>query len=143
MEQTQDCNQGTKGYMAPEWFKNLAITVKADVYSFGILLLEIICCRKKFDEEAEDENKMILADWHMIAINRRKCIFRCRMMVSHSATEDIQEMEKYGMIAILCIKEDPLLRPTMKKVTLMLEGTVEVSVPPDPSSFINSGSSSL
>ncbi|KAI5321265.1 hypothetical protein L3X38_030336 [Prunus dulcis] len=81
MEQTQDCNQGTKGYMAPEWFKNLAITVKADVYSFGILLLEIICCRKKFDEEAEDENKMILADWHMIAINRRKCIFRCRMMV--------------------------------------------------------------
>ena len=41
------------------------------------------------------------------------------------------------MIAMLCIEEDPLLRPTMKNVTLMLEGTVEVSFPPDPSSFIN------
>ena len=115
--------------------------MKVDVYSFGILLLEIICCRKKFEEEAEDENQMILADWPYDFYKQKK--MHLLLQNDAEAMEDIKEMEKYVMIAILCIKKDPLLRPTMKKVTLMLEGTVEVSVPPDPSSFINSGSSSL
>ncbi|KAK7858677.1 g-type lectin s-receptor-like serine/threonine-protein kinase lecrk2 [Quercus suber] len=42
------------------------------------------------------------------------------------------------LIAIWCIQEDPSLRPTMKKVVQMMEGSVEVSVPPGPSSFISS-----
>ncbi|KAG0467908.1 hypothetical protein HPP92_017236, partial [Vanilla planifolia] len=37
--------RGTKGYVAPEWFKKLGITAKVDVYSFGVMLLEIVCCR--------------------------------------------------------------------------------------------------
>ncbi|KAH0996432.1 hypothetical protein GBA52_020296 [Prunus armeniaca] len=36
--------RGTKGYVAPEWHRKMPITVKTDVYSFGIVLLEIICC---------------------------------------------------------------------------------------------------
>ena len=39
--------RGTKGYVAPEWFKSMPITAKVDVgYSFGIFMLELICCRK-------------------------------------------------------------------------------------------------
>ncbi|XVF34158.1 hypothetical protein REPUB_Repub18cG0034400 [Reevesia pubescens] len=38
--------RGTKGYVAPEWHRKLPVTVKADVYSFGIVVLEIICCRR-------------------------------------------------------------------------------------------------
>ncbi|KNA25158.1 hypothetical protein SOVF_008840 [Spinacia oleracea] len=38
--------RGTKGYVAPEWFRNKPVTAKVDVYSFGVLLLEIICCRE-------------------------------------------------------------------------------------------------
>ncbi|PQP92763.1 G-type lectin S-receptor-like serine/threonine-protein kinase LECRK3 [Prunus yedoensis var. nudiflora] len=34
--------RGTKGYVAPKWFKSSPVTVKVDVYSYGILLLEII-----------------------------------------------------------------------------------------------------
>ncbi|KAB2607363.1 G-type lectin S-receptor-like serine/threonine-protein kinase RLK1 [Pyrus ussuriensis x Pyrus communis] len=127
---------GTKGYVAPEWFKNLPITGKVDVYSFGILSLEIICCRKKFEENAEDENQMILADW---AYDSHKQ-YKLHLLFPNDSEpmEAIKEMEKYVMIAMRCIEEDPLLRPTMKNVTLMLEGAVEVSFPPDPSSFINS-----
>ncbi|PKU79440.1 G-type lectin S-receptor-like serine/threonine-protein kinase RLK1 [Dendrobium catenatum] len=33
--------RGTKGYVAPEWFRNIAITAKVDVYSFGVMVLEI------------------------------------------------------------------------------------------------------
>ncbi|XP_062083456.1 G-type lectin S-receptor-like serine/threonine-protein kinase LECRK1 [Humulus lupulus] len=55
--------RGTKGYVAPEWFKSMPVTAKVDVYSYGILLLELVCCRKNFEEEAEEEIQMVLADW--------------------------------------------------------------------------------
>ncbi|KAL6200675.1 hypothetical protein ACLB2K_030456 [Fragaria x ananassa] len=124
--------RGTKGYVAPEWFKNSPITPKVDVYSFGILLLEIICCRKKFDEEVEDEDQIILADWAYDCYKQKK--LHLLLERNDEAMEDIKMMEKYLMIAMWCIQEDPSLRPTMKETIQMLEGIVEVSLPPDPSS---------
>ncbi|KAM5582577.1 G-type lectin S-receptor-like serine/threonine-protein kinase LECRK3 [Rosa sericea] len=128
--------RGTKGYVAPEWFKNLPITAKVDVYSFGILLLEIICCRKKFDEEAEDGDQMILADWAYDCYKHKK--LHLLLEKNDEAIEDIKMMEKYVKIAMWCIQENPSLRTTMKKTIQMLEGTVEVSKPPDPSAYRSS-----
>ncbi|KAM7273843.1 hypothetical protein ACFE04_028507 [Oxalis oulophora] len=54
------------------------------------------------------------------------------------AKDDMKRVKKFVMIAMWCIQEDPSLRPTMKKVTQMMEGSVEVATPPDPSSFISS-----
>jgi len=54
------------------------------------------------------------------------------------ASSDIKRARRFVMIALWCIQDDPALRPTMKKITQMLEGDVEVSVPPVSSSFINS-----
>ena len=45
---------------------------------------------------------------------------------------DIKRLERLVMVSIWCIQEDPAPRPAMKKVTLMLEGVVEVFVPPRP-----------
>ncbi|KAI5321248.1 hypothetical protein L3X38_030319 [Prunus dulcis] len=120
--------RGTRGYVAPEWFRSLPITVKVDVYSYGILLLEIIFCRKHFVEVADNEDEMILADWAYDCYMQKKLHWLFEN--DEEEINDINEIEKYVMIAIWCIQEDPSLRPTMKKVTLMLEGTVEVSAPP-------------
>ncbi|KAM1308813.1 hypothetical protein ACFX13_005712 [Malus domestica] len=79
---------------------------------------------------------MILADWAYDCHKQNK--LHLLFPNDSEPMEAIKEMEKYVMIAMRCIEEDPLLRPTMKNVTLMLEGTGEVSFPPDPSSFINS-----
>ncbi|PKI36680.1 hypothetical protein CRG98_042939 [Punica granatum] len=54
--------RGTRGYVAPEWHKNLPITAKADVYSFGIVLLEIICSRRNIEQSLPEE-EMILENW--------------------------------------------------------------------------------
>ncbi|KAM7273566.1 hypothetical protein ACFE04_028230 [Oxalis oulophora] len=54
------------------------------------------------------------------------------------AKDDMKRVKKFVMIAMWCIQEDPSLRPTMKKVTQMMEGSVEVATPPDPSSLISS-----
>ncbi|CAL2262853.1 unnamed protein product [Prunus armeniaca] len=128
--------RGTRGYLAPEWFKNMPITGKVDVYSYGIMLLEIICCRRNFQEEAEDEDQMVLADWAYDCYEQKKV--HLLLQNDDEAMEDIKKLEKYVMIGMWCIQEDPSLRPTAKKLTMMLEGTVEVSIPPDPSSFTSS-----
>ncbi|KAL4027393.1 G-type lectin S-receptor-like serine/threonine-protein kinase LECRK3 [Cucumis melo var. makuwa] len=127
--------RGTKGYVAPEWFRSFPITVKVDVYSFGILLLEIICCRKNFEMETEDEDEMILSDWVYDCMNEKEIEKLVRD--DEEARDDMKRVERFVKIGIWCIQEEPSLRPSMKKVIQMLEGAVEVSTPPDPSSFIS------
>ncbi|KAI9215559.1 hypothetical protein POPTR_T085100v4 [Populus trichocarpa] len=127
--------RGTKGYVAPEWFKNLPVTTKVDIYSFGILLLELVCCRKNFEINAMQEHQIVLADWACDCLKEGKL----NLLVEEDgeAMEDMKRVERFVMVAIWCIQEDPSLRPGMKKVVQMLEGGVQVSVPPDPSSFIS------
>ncbi|GKU94147.1 hypothetical protein SLEP1_g7676 [Rubroshorea leprosula] len=120
--------RGTKGYVAPEWFKNKPVTIKVDVYSFGILLLELICCRKSFEQDSEDENQMILADWAYDCYEEGRLYLL--VQEDEEAIQDINRVERFVMIAIWCIQDDPSLRPTMKRVSQMLEGAVEVPRPP-------------
>ncbi|KAL5567259.1 hypothetical protein UlMin_030423 [Ulmus minor] len=136
--QTRTATQirGTKGYVAPEWFRNMPVSVKVDIYSYDIVLLELICCRKSFEAEAEDDNQMILADWVYDCYKDEKL----DLLVGNDdeARSDMKRVKKYVMIAVWCIQEEPSLRPTMKKVTQMLDGSIEVPIPPDPYSFISS-----
>ncbi|XP_038717282.1 G-type lectin S-receptor-like serine/threonine-protein kinase LECRK3 [Tripterygium wilfordii] len=129
---TRTLIRGTRGYVAAEWFKNVPITVKVDVYSFGILLLEIICCRRSvvMELEQEEEEKAILADWAY------ECYVAGRLNVlvdnEEVAMSDVSRVYKWVMIAIWCIQEDPSRRPAMKMVMQMLEDLVEVPSPPYP-----------
>jgi serine/threonine protein kinase len=127
--------RGTKGYVAPEWFKNLPVTTKVDTYSFGILLLELVCCRKNFEINAMQEHQIVLADWACDCFKEGK--LNLLVEEDEEAMEDMKRVERFVMVAIWCIQEDPSLRPGMKKVVQMLAGGVQVSVPPDPSSFIS------
>ena len=51
------------------------------------------------------------------------------------ALKDTKKLDRFVMVAIWCLQETPSLRPTMKKVMLMLEGIVQVFVPPSPCPF--------
>ncbi|KAH7862367.1 hypothetical protein Vadar_003805 [Vaccinium darrowii] len=130
---TQTVIRGTKGYVAPEWFRSKPITAKVDVYSYGVMLLEIICCRKNVELERGNEEDIILTD---MVYDYYKCK-RLAMLVEHDeeARNDMKRVERLVMVAIWCIQEDPSLRPSMKTVLQMLEGVIEVSVPPSPFPF--------
>ncbi|XP_031388290.1 G-type lectin S-receptor-like serine/threonine-protein kinase LECRK2 [Punica granatum] len=130
---TNTAIRGTRGYVAPEWFRNSPITVKVDVYSFGVLLLEIICCRRSVDIEIGGEDKVILADWAYDCY--REKMIDALVENDEEALSDFKRLERFVMVAIWCIQEDPSLRPTMKKVMLMLEGIIQVSTPPCPFPF--------
>ncbi|XP_043689283.1 G-type lectin S-receptor-like serine/threonine-protein kinase RLK1 [Telopea speciosissima] len=129
---TQTGIRGTRGYVAPEWHRNLPVTVKADVYSYGVVFLEIICGRRRIDLNVPEEEN-ILTDW----------VYDCFQagdvgkLVGANEEVDKRRLDKMVRVAIWCIQDEPSLRPSMKKVVLMLEGTVEVSIPPCPTSFLS------
>ncbi|TYI31165.1 hypothetical protein ES332_A05G434400v1 [Gossypium tomentosum] len=125
--------RGTRGYVAPEWHRKLPVTVKADVYSFGIVLLEIICCRRSVNWSLKDE-EAVLEEW----------VYDCYQagevgkIVGEDEEVDIKQLERMVIVGLWCILDEPTLRPSMKKVLLMLEGTVEIPIPPCPTSFFSS-----
>lgn len=129
--------RGTKGYVAPDWFRNLPITVKVDVYSFGVLLLEIISCRKSVEADIDGTNteKAILTDWAYDCY----CEGSLDALVGHDADaldlDERRKLERFVMVGLWCVQEDPSLRPFMKQVVQMLEGVVEVPIPPCPCPF--------
>ncbi|CAI0555663.1 unnamed protein product [Linum tenue] len=127
--------RGTKGYLAPEWFRNVPVTAKVDVHSFGIVLLELVCCRKNFLLDFDKEEEMVLVDWAYDCYSRGKLYKLVEKDVE--AMEDLKKVERFVKVALWCIQEDPSLRPGMKKVVHMLEGAVPVSEPPDPNSFMS------
>uniref|UniRef100_A0A1U8AE91 Receptor-like serine/threonine-protein kinase n=1 Tax=Nelumbo nucifera TaxID=4432 RepID=A0A1U8AE91_NELNU len=126
--------RGTKGYVAPEWFRTAPVTSKVDVYSFGVVLLEIICCRKNIPVGINESNGgEILTDLAYDCF----CQGRLDDLLENDieAMNDMSTLDRFLRVAIWCIQEEPSLRPTMRKVTQMLEGVTEVPVPPSPSPF--------
>ncbi|PRQ35291.1 putative protein kinase RLK-Pelle-SD-2b family [Rosa chinensis] len=128
--QTKTGIRGTKGYVAPDWFRPAPVSVKVDVYSFGVLLLEIICCRRNVYMEHGVGEKGVLTDWAYDCY----CASRLDALIQNEmeAMNDMNRVERFVMVAIWCVQEDPSVRPRMKNVMLMLEGLVQVSVPPSP-----------
>ncbi|KAM1092521.1 hypothetical protein ACFX19_020091 [Malus domestica] len=123
--------RGTKGYVAPEWHRKMPITVKADVYSFGVVLLEIICCRRNVDWNLPEEEAVL-----------DELAYPCFESGEHGKLVgeqevDTRQFERMIKVALWCIQDEPSLRPSMKKVLLMLEGTVEIPIPPSPNSFLS------
>ncbi|XP_060668183.1 G-type lectin S-receptor-like serine/threonine-protein kinase LECRK2 [Ziziphus jujuba] len=88
--------------------------------------------KKNVKAEAGDENEIILAERAYECYVERK--LELLVKDDKEATEDLKRVEKLVKIASWCIQDDPSLRPTMKKVEQMVDGTVEASIPPDPSS---------
>ncbi|XP_062225226.1 G-type lectin S-receptor-like serine/threonine-protein kinase LECRK4 [Phragmites australis] len=134
--QTNTGIRGTRGYVAPEWFKSIGITAKVDVYSFGVILLELICCRRNVELEAAEEDKKILTYW---ANDCYRC-GRVDFLVEgdDEAILNLKKVERFVAVALWCLQEDPTMRPTMLKVTQMLDGAAAIPTPPDPSSVVSS-----
>ncbi|GMY32533.1 G-type lectin S-receptor-like serine/threonine-protein kinase LECRK1 [Fagus crenata] len=124
--------RGTRGYVAPEWHRKVPhVTVKVDVYSFGIVLLEIICCRKSVDSNLP-EKEAILEEWTYDCFERAEL-----SKLVNDEEVDNSQLERMVKVALWCILDDPSLRPSMKKVLLMLEGTMDIPIPPNPNSVLS------
>ncbi|KAB1998904.1 hypothetical protein ES319_D12G122800v1 [Gossypium barbadense] len=133
--------RGTWGYVAPEWISGMAITPKADVYSYGMTLLEIIGGRRNVQapqsarngnafNEGRDGEKWFFPPWaaRRIIEGNVAAIVDSRLGVAYN----LEEANRLALVAIWCIQDDEEMRPTMGMVVKMLEGVVEVTIPPPP-----------
>ncbi|KAJ4719142.1 Receptor protein kinase [Melia azedarach] len=122
--------RGTRGYLAPEWITNYALSEKCDVYSYGMVLLKIIAGRKNFDpRESSEKNHFPSYAFKMMEEGKLGDILDSRLNIS----DHYDKVYTAIKVALWCIQEDMYLRPSMAKVVKMLEGLCPVPQPPTSS----------
>ncbi|PIA62937.1 hypothetical protein AQUCO_00200746v1, partial [Aquilegia coerulea] len=109
---------GTIGYVAPEYGQTWHATTKGDVYSFGVLAMELATARR-----AVDGGEECLLEWAKRVIgDGRQGLSRVVpvLLLGLGITEGAEEMCELLKIGLLCTAETPQARPNMKEVLLML-----------------------
>ncbi|EER92773.1 rust resistance kinase Lr10 [Sorghum bicolor] len=141
------CVRGTPGFAAPEMWMLSGVTEKCDVYSFGMLLLEIVGRRRNFDEAAPESQQW----FPTLAWTKYETGELVDLVASSSGEEagdaaaaprdDEQEheprrdeeiVERMCKVAFWCVQQQPEARPPMGAVVKMLEGEMSVAAPVNP-----------
>ncbi|XP_074319736.1 G-type lectin S-receptor-like serine/threonine-protein kinase At5g24080 [Silene latifolia] len=125
--------RGTRGYLAPEWISNRPITVKADVYSYGMLLLEIIGGRRNLDMSYGAED-FFFPGWAYKEMVDDKCMKVVDKRLGGAIDEE--EVTRALKIAFWCIQDEVSTRPSMGEVVKMFEGTIDINMPPMPQTVL-------
>ncbi|XP_057855721.2 putative receptor protein kinase ZmPK1 [Cryptomeria japonica] len=105
--------RGTRGYVAPEWVMNLPITAKADVYSFGIVLLEIVIGRSASNQSGN------LVQWVSEKMEEGKLSEEV-VDAKLNGIIDTEDVETVVRTALLCLEQNPSLRHSMSRVVELL-----------------------
>ncbi|OWM85146.1 hypothetical protein CDL15_Pgr027933 [Punica granatum] len=101
---------GTLGYLAPEYAENGTVSIRTDVYAFGIILLQLISGRKVVDRKKNEQDQS-LRQWaeHLIENMELHELIDPRMGDSY----DTYELYLMSRAAYSCVKSNPELRPSM------------------------------
>uniref|UniRef100_A0A166GBL5 Gnk2-homologous domain-containing protein n=1 Tax=Daucus carota subsp. sativus TaxID=79200 RepID=A0A166GBL5_DAUCS len=124
----QSLNWEQRGYMAPEYLIRGQLTEKADVYSFGVLVLEIVCGRKNITF-TEDSGSLLQTIWRLYKNHKLIEVVDPRLQYDFPT----KEVTNVVQIGLLCTQASAVLRPSMNKVVWMLNNQdCEVPMPKQP-----------
>ncbi|XVF36871.1 hypothetical protein REPUB_Repub19eG0096000 [Reevesia pubescens] len=137
--------RGTRGYLAPEWLTNSAISEKTDVYSFGMVLLELVSGRKNCSMKSQSHSINDTNSGGGISSSSSVTglvYFPLFALEMHEQGRYLEladprlegrvtnkEVEKLVRVALCCVHEEPALRPSMASVVGMLEGGLPLGQP--------------
>jgi serine/threonine protein kinase len=133
--------RGTRGYLAPEWLTSSAISDKTDVYSYGMVLLELVSGRKNcsfrtktHSDETSGSSSVasstVLVYFPLLALEMHeqgRYLELADPRLEGRVTDD--EVEKLVKLGLCCVHEDPVLRPSMVNVVGILEGDIPMCQP--------------
>ncbi|KAL9317355.1 hypothetical protein ACSQ67_013872 [Phaseolus vulgaris] len=143
MDQTQvNTNRivGTYGYMAPEYAMHGQFSVKTDVFSFGVLILEIVSGQKIGGiSKRENMDDLLSFAWRNWKEGKAIDIVDPSLNINSR-----NEMLKCIHIGLICVQENLVDRPTMANIMLMLNSySLSLPIPGEPAFYINSRTRSL
>ncbi|XP_050277090.1 LEAF RUST 10 DISEASE-RESISTANCE LOCUS RECEPTOR-LIKE PROTEIN KINASE-like 2.5 isoform X1 [Quercus robur] len=127
--------RGTTGYIAPEVFcRNIGgVSHKSDVYSYGMMVLEMVGGRKNIDVSVDRVSEIYFPHW----IYKRIELDEELGLQGLISKEDEEIAKKMITVSLWCIQIDPLSRPSISKVVDMLEGSLD-SLQISPMPFLSS-----
>ncbi|PIA64502.1 hypothetical protein AQUCO_00100167v1 [Aquilegia coerulea] len=121
--------RGTIGYIAPEIYcRNFGgVSYKSDVYSYGMMVLEMIGGRKNIDATVVNTSEIYFPHWIYNRLENEIAIGGSEEIFKEETTK------KMVLVGLWCIQTHPTNRPSMAKVVDMLEGNIEdLEMPPNP-----------
>ncbi|MBA0818692.1 hypothetical protein Gohar_021801 [Gossypium harknessii] len=125
--------RGTRGYLAPEWISGVAITPKADVYSYGMMLFEIVSGRRN-SQQCEDGKVRFIPTWAASLITEGGDVLSL-LDPRLNGVAPVEEISRLCKVACWCIQDAETQRPSMGQVVQMLEGVLDLHLPPVPRSL--------
>ncbi|KAL0313919.1 UNVERIFIED_CONTAM: Cysteine-rich receptor-like protein kinase [Sesamum angustifolium] len=138
VDQTQDTTNrivGTYGYMAPEYAIHGQFSIKSDVFSFGVLVLELLSGKEKtFLLNDENPEYLLSYAWRNWRMGTTTNVIDPVMMATSSSQLG---MLRCVHIALLCVEENAADRPTMSSVVLMLNSSsLTLPIPSQPAFYL-------
>ncbi|KAK8518267.1 hypothetical protein V6N13_027740 [Hibiscus sabdariffa] len=123
--------RGTIGYVAPEVFcRNIgSVSHKSDVYSYGMMILEMAGGRKNLDVGVQESSEIYFPHW--IHGNLEQDNIGPELL-GHLSKEEAEIARKMIIVGLWCIQTNPKDRPSISKVKEMLESKEALQIPPKP-----------
>jgi serine/threonine protein kinase len=115
--------KGTAGYLDPEYYTMQKLTTKSDVFSFGIVLLELICGRQSLDTTLHDQMEWNIGEWvkpHVAAGDINNIIDKAM-----GDNYKLESIWKVAEIAVMSIQPVGVNRPTMRQVVSDLREAID------------------
>lgn len=136
---------GTLGYMAPEYLAHGQLTEKVDVYSFGVLVLEIITGRQNNrSKTSEYTDSLVIITWKHFRSGTVEQLYDPNLMLhNHQDSNVTNEVFRVMHIGLLCTQEIQSLRPTMSKALQMLTKKEDQLPAPTNPPFMDEGTMEL
>ncbi|MCL7040236.1 hypothetical protein MKW94_015670 [Papaver nudicaule] len=109
---------GTLGYLAPELTKTGKATTSTDVYGYGALMLEVVCCRRPIEPQ-KNAHELVLVDWV------RELHSRGELMRAVDPALELYNPDEAKLVlglGLLCLHPNPNYRPSMRKIVQYLLG---------------------
>uniref|UniRef100_M4D090 Protein kinase domain-containing protein n=1 Tax=Brassica campestris TaxID=3711 RepID=M4D090_BRACM len=134
--------RGTIGYIAPEVFSRMygGVSHKSDVYSYGMLVLEMFGARSKKIVETttvSNASSAYFPDWIYEDLENGQQTW---ILGDEITTEENEIARKMILVSLWCIQPCPMDRPPMNRVVEMIEGSLDaLEIPPKPSMHISRG----
>ncbi|KAJ0434073.1 putative protein kinase RLK-Pelle-SD-2b family [Helianthus annuus] len=122
--------RGTRGYLAPEWLSGVAITTKADVYSYGMMMFELISGARNSEHGENGKKKFFPMEIANVLIDGGDILTLLDPRLDGEAS--VEELTKLSKVACWCIQDDEENRPAMSQVEQILDGVLDVNMPPKP-----------